>query len=290
MIQLRFSQLSHYRQLMRVDRPIGTYLVAWPALWALWIAAQGTPDWLLVAVFLLGSFLMRSAGCVINDFADRNIDGHIQRTAQRPLATGAVTSGEALQLFVLLCLCSAALLPLTNSLTVLLSFGAVLLAAIYPFMKRFTHFPQLVLGMAFSCSIPMSFAAQSGVLPSVVWQLYIAVVIWVIVYDTFYAMVDREDDLKIGVKSTAIFFGRFDKSITALLQMVFVTQMILIGVTIEAGNYYFSSIIFAGGLFVYQQWLIINRDKEQCFKAFLNNHYVGMVIFIGIVLDYAFPI
>lgn len=275
---------------MRVDKPIGSYLLAWPALWSLWIAAKGVPDYLLIVVFVLGAFLMRSAGCVINDFADRDIDAHIERTKQRPLATGAVTAAEAIQLFVLLCLCAACLLFFTNQLTLLLSFGAVMLAALYPFSKRFTHLPQVVLGMAFSFAIPMAFAAQTNDIPFIVLPLYIAVVIWVTAYDTFYAMVDREDDLKIGVKSTAILFGRFDKLVTGLLQCVFVILMLVIGDSLMLGRMYFAGIILVIGLFIYQQWLIKDREKDKCFSAFLNNNYVGLLIFIALVADYAMPI
>ena len=233
---------------------------------------------------------MRSAGCVINDFADRNIDGHIERTKKRPLAAGLVTTKEAIQLFMLLCACAALLLLFTNSLTVLLAFVALLLAALYPFTKRFTHFPQVVLGMAFSCSIPMAFTAQTNTLPSIILPLYAAVVVWVVVYDTFYAMVDRDDDLKVGVKSTAVLFGRYDKLITAFLQTIFIALMIKTGLLLELGRIYFGAIAFTAVLFTHQQLLISQRDKNNCFNAFLNNNYVGLVIFIGLAADYAFYI
>ena len=287
MLALTTQNIRHYLQLMRTDRPIGTYLVAWPALWSLWIAAQGMPDPLLIIIFIAGAFFMRSAGCVINDFADRNIDGHIERTKQRPLAVGLVTPREAIQLFVALCLCAALLLIFTNRLTALLAFGALLLAALYPFTKRFTHFPQVILGMAFSCSIPMAFAAQTHSLPSIILPLYAAVVVWVIVYDTFYAMVDRDDDLNIGVKSTAVLFGRYDKLITALLQIVFLSLMIKTGLLLELGRIYFSALAITAVLFIHQQSLISQREKNNCFTAFLNNNYVGLVIFIGLAADYA---
>ncbi len=290
MLALNSRNIKHYAGLMRVDKPIGSYLVAWPALWSLWIAAKGVPDFLLIVVFVLGAFLMRSAGCVINDFADRDIDAHIERTKQRPLAIGAVTATEAIQLFVLLCLSAACLLFFTNQLTLLLSFGAVMLAALYPFTKRFTQLPQVVLGMAFSFAIPMAFAAQTNDIPFIVLPLYIAVVIWVVAYDTFYAMVDREDDLKIGVKSTAILFGRFDKLITGLLQSAFVVLMLVIGDELMLGRMYFAGIFLVIGLFIYQQWLIKDREKDKCFSAFLNNNYVGLLIFIALVADYAMPI
>ncbi len=290
MLALTTRHLNHYLQLMRVDRPIGTYLVIWPALWSLWIAAEGLPEPLLIVVFITGAFLMRSAGCVINDFADRNIDGHIERTKKRPLAAGLISATEAIQLFILLCICAAFLLLLTNSLTALLAFAALLLAALYPFTKRFTHFPQIVLGMAFSCSIPMAFAAQTHSLPAIILPLYAAVIIWVVIYDTFYAMVDRDDDLKIGVKSTAVLFGRYDKLITACLQMVFVALMIKVGLLLSLGRIYFGAIVFTGVLFIHQQLLISQREKNNCFNAFLNNNYVGLAIFVGLAADYAFYI
>ena len=234
---------------------------------------------------MLGAFLMRSAGCVINDFADRNIDGHVERTQHRPLATGSVSPKETLQLFIVLCICAALLLVFTNRLTALLAFGAVMLAALYPFTKRFTHFPQVVLGMAFSWAIPMAFAAQSNTLPVIIIPLYIAVVLWVVAYDTCYAMVDRDDDIKIGVKSTAVLFGRYDKLIIALLQAAFILLLIYIGLVLPMGLAYFIAVGIATGLCTYQQLIIRQREKSQCFAAFLNNNYVGAVIFIGIAID-----
>lgn len=290
MLALTSQNINHYLKLMRTDRPIGTYLVVWPALWSLWIAAEGMPNPLLIIVFIIGGFLMRSAGCVINDFADRNIDGHIERTKKRPLAAGLISATEAMQLFILLCIFAALLLLLTNTLTFLLALAALLLAALYPFTKRFTHFPQIVLGMAFSCSIPMAFAAQTNSLPPIILPLYAAVVVWVVVYDTFYAMIDRDDDLKVGVKSTAVFFGRYDKLITACLQIVFIALMIKIGLLLTLGRIYFGAIVFTSVLFIHQQLLISQRDKNNCFNAFLNNNYVGLIIFIGLVADYAFYI
>ena len=287
MFALTSKNLNHYFALMRIDRPIGTYLVMWPALWSLWLAAKGMPDLRLLLVFISGAFLMRSAGCVINDFADQHIDGHVQRTQHRPLATAVITSKEALQLFVLLCLSAAALLLFTNALTASYAVLAFLLATLYPFTKRFTHFPQVVLGMAFSCSIPMAFAAQSNNVPLVALALYFAVISWVVAYDTFYAMVDREDDIKINVKSTAILFGRHDRIITALLQFIFLALLILIGHQQELGDIYFSSLLIISGLFLYQQYLIKDRNPKACFKAFLNNNFVGMAVFIGIAADLA---
>ena len=287
MLALTSKNLNHYFALMRIDRPIGTYLVMWPALWSLWLAAKGVPDIHLLLVFISGAFLMRSAGCVINDFADRHIDGHVQRTQHRPLATAVITSKEALQLFILLCLSAAALLLFTNALTASYAVLAFLLATLYPFTKRFTQLPQVILGMAFSCSIPMAFAAQTNNVPLVALALYFAVISWVVAYDTFYAMVDREDDIKINVKSTAILFGRYDRIITALLQLIFLALLILIGHQQALGTIYFSSLLIISGLFLYQQYLIKDRSPAACFKAFLNNNFVGVTVFIGIAADLA---
>ena len=280
------QQLPAYGQLMRVDRPIGTYLLLWPTLWALWLAAEGMPDWHLLIIFILGTFFMRSAGCVINDYADRKIDGYVARTAQRPLATGRVSKEEALLLFAALCICAFIVVLFTNLKTILLSFGAVALAACYPFMKRYTHLPQVVLGAAFAWSVPMAFAAQRNELPNILWLVYIGVVLWTLVYDTFYAMVDREDDLKIGVKSTAILFGDDDLIITRMMQVMVVVVFGLIGHQFQLGIYYYVAVAVAAGLFIYQQWLIRKRQRDACFTAFLNNNWVGMVIFIGIALHY----
>ena len=288
MLALTSKNLNHYFALMRIDRPIGTYLVMWPALWSLWLAAKGVPDIHLLLVFVSGAFLMRSAGCVINDFADRHIDGHVQRTQHRPLATAVITSKEALQLFILLCLSAAALLLFTNALTASYAVLAFFLATLYPFTKRFTQLPQVILGMAFSCSIPMAFAAQTNNVPLVALALYFAVISWVVAYDTFYAMVDREDDIKINVKSTAIFFGRYDRIITALLQLIFLALLASVGHQQALGTIYFSSLLIISGLFLYQQYLIKDRSPAACFKAFLNNNFVGMIVFIGIAADLAF--
>lgn len=287
MFALTSKNLNHYFALMRIDRPIGTYLVMWPALWSLWLAAKGVPDIRLLLVFISGAFLMRSAGCVINDFADRHIDGHVQRTQHRPLATAVITNEEALQLFILLCLSAAALLLFTNALTASYAVLAFLLATLYPFTKRFTQLPQVILGMAFSCSIPMAFAAQTNNVPLVALALYFAVISWVVAYDTFYAMVDREDDIKINVKSTAILFGHHDRIITALLQLIFLALLILVGHQQALGTIYFSSLLIISGLFLYQQYLIKDRNPAACFKAFLNNNFVGMAVFIGIAADFA---
>jgi 4-hydroxybenzoate polyprenyltransferase len=286
MIDRLKTQLPHYARLMRLDRPIGTYLLLWPALWALWLAGDGTPRWQLLVIFALGTLLMRSAGCVINDYADRHFDPMVQRTRERPMATGAVSEVEALLLFALLCLAALGLVLLTNPLTVYLSFIAVALAATYPFMKRYTHLPQLALGAAFSWSIPMAFSAQCNELPAALWLLYGANLVWTVVYDTFYAMVDREDDVLIGIKSTAILFGEGERAITTCLQAVVILLLVLTGRQFALGLYYYLGVAVAGALFVQQQYLIRGRRREQCFKAFLDNNRVGAAIFLGLALDY----
>lgn len=259
----------------------------WPTLWALWLAAEGPPRLHVLVIFLLGVVLMRSAGCVINDYADRNIDRHVTRTRTRPIATGEVSSREALALFVALCLGAFMLVLLTNRLTLALSTGALTLALIYPFTKRYTHLPQVVLGAAFAWAVPMAFTAQSGTLKVEIWLVYTAVVIWTVVYDTFYAMVDRADDLKIGVKSTAILFGDLDRPITAALQVMTLLALYGVGHRFSLGDVYLASLMFVAGLFVYQQYLIRYRHPQGCFNAFLNNNWVGMVVFLGIAGDYA---
>lgn len=287
MAVLQKANFPVYLKLMRVDRPIGTYLVLWPTLWSLWLAAKGIPSITNLVIFCIGVFLMRSAGCVINDYADRHIDGHVERTKNRPLVTGQLSEMEALYLFVTLCTLAFLIVLFTNWLTVGLSFGGVALAALYPFMKRYTYFPQVALGAAFSWSVIMAFAAERNEVPKEVWLVYIAVLIWTVAYDTFYAMVDREDDYQIGIKSTAILFGEYDRLITAFLQLFVIFVLMLIGYQFKLGVVYYLSTVVAAGLFAYQQLLIFDRDREGCFKAFLNNNWVGLVIFIGIVIDYA---
>lgn len=281
------QQLPFFWKLMRMDRPIGTLLLLWPTLWALWIAAKGVPSLKNLVIFVLGVIVMRAAGCVINDFADRNIDGQVKRTQDRPLATGAVSSREAIGLFVTLCLIAFGLALMTDPLTIKLSVGGLILAFCYPFMKRHTHLPQVVLGAAFAWGVPMAYAAEAGELGQHMWLIYLAVVLWTVVYDTFYAMVDRDDDLKIGVKSTAILFGEQDRLITGALQLMTVYALVLIGNRYDMGGYYYAGLIIAAALFVYQQWLIRYRAREACFKAFLNNNWVGMAIFAGIASDFA---
>ena len=280
------ERLSRYALLIRLNRPIGILLLLWPALWALWIAGDGHPDWHLVVIFCLGVFFMRSAGCAINDYADRDFDGHVARTKQRPIAAGLIKPNEALWGFVVLCLIAFGLVLLLDWKTIAMSFVAAFLAAVYPFMKRYTHLPQVVLGAAFGWAVPMAFMAQTGTVPPVAWLLFVATVIWAVIYDTQYAMVDREDDLKIGDKSTAILFGRFDLLIISLLQAVLLALLLLAGLWIEAKGAYLLGLIAAMGLTMYQQRLTRNREPAGCFKAFLNNNYFGMVIFIGLVLDY----
>ncbi|WP_421144060.1 4-hydroxybenzoate octaprenyltransferase [Aeromonas dhakensis] len=275
-----------YVQLARIDKPIGTLLLLWPTLWALWLAADGLPDLWTLLVFVVGVFLMRSAGCVINDYADRNFDGHVKRTASRPLPMGKVKPREVLALFAVLALISFALVLTMNPLTIGLSFAALLLAVCYPFMKRYIPIPQLVLGMAFSWSIPMAYAAQANALPAVAWLVFFANLLWTIAYDTEYAMVDRDDDLKLGLKSSAILFGRHDKRIIGALQLLTLLILLLVGQLSELGSCYYWSLLAAAALFVYQQRLIRARAREACFQAFLNNNYVGALIFAGVVINY----
>ena len=278
--------INDYLKLARVDKPIGIFLVLWPTLWALWLAAEGVPSLDVLAIFVAGCVLMRSAGCVINDFADRKIDGDVERTKDRPLVTGKISSKNALIFFAALCLIAFVLVLLTNELTIYLSFGALALASAYPFMKRYTYLPQVVLGAAFAWSVPMAYAAQINELPTIIWLIYTATVLWTVAYDTMYAMVDREDDLKIGVKSTAILFGSADRAIIAFLQILVILTFCMIGDQLGLGQFYFLGVVSASILFIYQQHLIRHRYREECFKAFLNNNWVGLVIFVGLVLDF----
>lgn len=280
-------KLSALLQLIRFDKPIGTLLLLWPTLWALWLAAQGLPEPGLLVIFILGTFLTRSAGCIVNDLADRNLDGAVSRTQARPLVTGAVTVREALILFVVLMLLAFVLVLFTNTLTIELSIVAVLLASVYPFMKRYTHLPQIVLGAAFSWSIPMAFAAQRGTLPQALWLVYCGNLLWTVAYDTAYAMVDREDDLKIGIKSSAILFGQHDRLMIGVLQCACLLALYLAGDAFGLGVYYNGSLVIAAALFGYQHYLIREREPAACFKAFLHNNWVGMAIFVGVALDYA---
>ena len=280
------TRIQQYILLTRLDRPIGIFLLLWPTLGALVIAAQGAPDLWVLFVFVAGVILMRSAGCVINDYADRKIDPLVQRTRERPIAAGRVSSKEAMLLFVLLCI-SAFLLVLTmNSLTIQLSFVALGLAIIYPFMKRYTYLPQVVLGMAFGWAIPMAFAAQTETVPQVAWLMFVINVIWSVIYDTMYAMADRDDDIKAGVKSTAILFGEADRIIIGLLQLMMLTGLIMLGRQLAFGFAYYLGIGFMIALGIYQQFLIRNRQPKACFEAFLNNNWSGGALTLGIVLNY----
>lgn len=276
---------AQYIRLTRLNRPIGSLLLLWPTLWALWLAAGGFPRWDLLIIFTLGVFIMRSAGCVINDFADRRIDGQVKRTRDRPLATGEVSSREAIGLFIALCVVAFILVLFTDTFTVQLSVGGLALAFTYPFMKRYTHLPQVVLGAAFAWAVPMAFAAQRGNLGEDVWLLYLAVILWIVVYDTFYAMVDRDDDIKIGVKSTAVLFGDQDRLITGVLQLMTLYTLVLVGGRFELGSVYYFGLVLVAGCFIWQQILIRFRERDACFKAFLHNNYVGMIIFAAIAID-----
>lgn len=282
------TQLRNYIQLMRLDRPIGVWLLMWPTLWALWLAGEGHPDGGVFLVFFFGVIVMRSAGCVLNDFVDRNIDPHVDRTRKRPLATGAVLPTEALTLFVALSLIAVGLAAMLNRPAQILAVIAAALTIIYPFIKRFLSIPQLVLGAAFGWAVPMAFAAQTGQTEQLAWLVFGTALIWAVIYDTFYAMVDRKDDLKIGVKSTAVLFGEADLFVIAGLQILMLLALILIGDMAELGAWYYTSVGVAAILMAYHQWLARDRKPEGCFKAFLNNHYIGMAIFIGIMLDYTF--
>lgn len=280
------ERFAIYIDLTRFNRPIGSYLLLWPTLCALWIAAEGIPDTKLIIIFVLGVFLTRSAGCVINDFADRKIDAHVKRTSQRPLATGRIRSKEALTLFAVLMLTAFSLVLFTNKMTILMSFGGLFLASLYPFMKRHTHLPQVVLGAAFGWAIPMAFTAVNESIPTIAWLIYIAKILWTVAYDTMYAMVDRDDDLKIGVKSTAILFGDLDKIIIGALQLLTLIIFLLVGQQLNFGWSFYLGVAIAAILFIYQQFLIKDREREPCFKAFLNNHYAGLAVFAGIFLHY----
>lgn len=283
-----WERLVYYGQLIRLDRPIGTYLLLWPVFWALWIASEGLPDLKLLIIFTLGTFLMRSAGCAINDFADRKIDGHVERTKNRPLATGKISAKEALGVFAVLVLAAFLLVLQLNTLTLSLSVVAVLLAATYPFMKRFHHLPQVHLGAAFAWSIPMAFAAVTGEAPPLVaWVLFVATVFWTTAYDTMYAMSDRDDDLKLGMKSSAILFGHYDRLIIGILQLVTLGLLLWAGFLAERGWLFGLGVLLAAGLMGYQQYLIRTRDRHQSLRAFLNNNGVGMAVFVGLALDYA---
>lgn len=272
--------------LTRLDRPIGIYLLLWPMLWALWFAASGPPDLSILFIFILGTILTRSAGCAINDYADRNIDAHVERTRNRPLATGALLPREALLTSAVLMSLAFLLVLLTNPLTIKLSFIAVTLAIVYPLTKRYTHLPQVILGAAFGMAVPMAFAAQSNSLPATAWWLLAAAIIWATAYDTLYAMADRDDDLKIGVKSSAILFGRFDLLAVGLLQLTVLALLVVVGWQNARGLFYFAGLAGALGFAVYQLQLARTRKPRHCIQAFLNNHWLGMCVFAGLAADY----
>jgi len=280
------ERIKQYWLLARFDRPIGILILLWPALWALWVASDGSPDLPVLIVICLGVVLMRAAGCVINDYADRGFDPHVERTKQRPIASGKVSPKEALIVFAVLCLCAFGLVLLLNIYTIMLSFIAAFLAASYPFMKRYTHLPQAYLGIAFGWAVPMSFSAQTNTIPAVAWVMYLAVILWALVYDTMYAMVDKDDDLKIGVKSTAILFGDYERQIIAVLQVIIIGLLITIGQIKQLAWPYYLGVLLAASLSVYQQTLIFHRQKPLCFKAFLNNNWFGMAVFAGLVVNY----
>ncbi|MDT8363646.1 MAG: 4-hydroxybenzoate octaprenyltransferase [Nitrosomonas sp.] len=279
------QKLILYVKLVRLDRPIGILLLLWPTLWGLWLAADGLPDLTILFIFVLGTILMRSAGCAINDFADRRIDPHVTRTRNRPLATGQIQPREALLVAAALSLCAFVLILPLNQLTILLSVPALLLAASYPFTKRFLAMPQAYLGIAFSFAIPMAFAAQTDSLPFIIWPLLLANLFWVVAYDTEYAMVDREDDLKISIKTSAITLGRFDVAGVMLCYTVFLSLLAYVGLMTQRGIWFYAALLVVSGLVLHQYQLIRNREPSNCFQAFLDNNVIGATVFIGILLD-----
>jgi len=280
------ESVHNYWVLARFDRPIGTLILLWPALWALLLASDGKPDILVLTVITLGVIVMRAAGCVINDYADRDFDPHVERTKTRPIAAGKIKPKSALIFFAVLCAVAFGLVLLLNTLTIKLSFIGAFLAASYPFMKRYTYLPQAYLGMAFGWAVPMAFAAQMNAIPPVAWVLYLAVTLWALVYDTMYAMVDKDDDLKIGVKSTAILFGNYERHIMGVLQCVILLLLFIVGELQNLGTFYYLSLLIAAGFSVYQQKLIFHREKTACFRAFLNNNWFGLVVFLGLLFNY----
>jgi len=274
-------------RLMRFDRPIGILLLLWPTMWALWIAGDGSPSVKNILIFCTGVVLMRAAGCIMNDVADRDFDPHVERTRCRPLASGELTVRQAILTFLIVMLLAFGLVLMTNALTIKLAFAGAVLASTYPFFKRWTHLPQVVLGLAFGWGIPMAFAAETGQVAAAAWLILLINVIWSVIYDTLYAMVDREDDISIGLKSTAILFGRHDLVILRILKVLMVVLLVLLGVRLQFGWPWFAGVVIAAGLFVWQQFIIVNRDRDACFKAFLNNNWVGAVIWIGLLAAYA---
>ena len=274
-----------FLELMRFNKPVGTLLLLWPTLWALWIAADGFPSIAVLVIFVLGVIVMRAAGCVINDYADRKVDGAVTRTRNRPLVDGRIDPQEALILFGGLCFSAFFLVLMTNRMTIVLSFGGIAIATIYPFVKRYSHLPQVVLGAAWAWSIPMAYAAQTGTLVKEIWVLYFAVVLWTVAFDTFYAMVDRKDDIKVGIKSTAILFGDLDLFWIGVLQALTLLALVITGDAFKLGTIYFGGVLAVALLFIYQQMITRHRQPEACFKAFRNNQWVGVVLFVAIVAD-----
>ncbi len=281
------SRLHEYALLMRLDKPIGSLLLLWPTLWALWLAGDGRPDPVVTVVFVLGVFVMRSAGCVINDISDRDIDLHVERTRDRPLTSGRVSVREALGLFLVLVVIAFGLVLLMNWTTIALSFVGIVLASTYPLMKRFTHLPQAYLGIAFGWGIPMAFTAHHEAVSLLGWYLLVLNILWTIAYDTMYAMSDREDDLKIGVKSSAILLGNADRAVVGVLQALVVAMFVGLGLYVGFGIWFYAGLLAASGFAVYQQYLIRDRARLPCFQAFLNNNWFGGAVFAGMVLDYA---
>lgn len=281
-------QLQNYALLMRLEKPVGIWLLLWPTLWALWLAGEGRPDGGLFIIFVLGVIVMRSAGCVLNDFADRNIDPYVERTRDRPIASGAVTPTEALLLFVALSLIAIGLATMLNRQAQLLAVAAAILTVVYPFIKRYVSIPQFFLGAAFGWAVPMAFAAQTGEASQLGWLVFALALVWAVIYDTFYAMVDRPDDLKVGVKSTAILFGDLDLFVIGGLQVLMLFGLVLVADMAELGHWYFLGVGVAAILMAYHQWLARGRDPEGCFAAFRHNHFVGLSVFVGIVLHYTF--
>jgi len=285
-IKLKYEKLKYYLILMRLNRPIGIFLLLWPTLWALWLASGGFPDKKILVVFLFGVFFMRSAGCILNDIVDKDFDKFVSRTKNRPLASNKLSSIEAFIFASGLIIVSFLLVLTTNALTVQLSCVAVILAGIYPFLKRYTYLPQIFLGLVFGWSIPMSFAATTNSIPQIAWLLLIVNILWVVVYDTIYAMIDREDDLKIGIKSTAILFDDADRFIIGIIQVLVLVALIIVGKQASLNIIYYFSIIFGGCLFLYQSYLIKDREPKKCMQAFLNNNWFGLVLFIGLFINY----
>jgi 4-hydroxybenzoate polyprenyltransferase len=280
------AQFGRYARLMRLHQPVGIWLLLWPTLWALWIAGRGRPDQRMLIVFVLGTIVARSAGCVINDLADRKIDARVRRTAGRPLATGEVVTAEAVLLFIGLMLIALGLVLTLNRPTLYFALGGAAVTLIYPFAKRVFSAPQLVLGIAFAWGVPMAYVAQLGSVPRLGWLLFLTALIWVVVYDTQYAMVDRDDDARLGVQSTAILFGEMDRLLIGVLQVSLLAGFVLVGMGAELGAWYYGGLAAAAALCIHQQILIRNRERERCFRAFLNNAWLGAAVFVGILLDY----